>query len=268
MKSTRKIFFSLCVVSSLAWGYSDTVYKVQQQLSELGYRVSVDGNLGKGTARAIRQYQEDNGLRINGKVTNELLSNLGVSRGSQAVKEKTTTNYNQQSSTSNNEGSFFDGLGNGSLTKNLKNGKYQVGFLAAWPTYGLSLKMDYSNKMTFEVVAAPLGTFSIYSAKVNYYLSKQRKYNTYAYANGGVGIYEYQGLGTYDWNTGTYKGGSETETVPMFGAGVGLEWSWREFLGQDFPNLYSTIEFGYANLSFDYYNFGGLIYGGGIYYKF
>ena len=264
MKTAKKIFFSLCVASSLMWGYSNTVYKVQQQLSELGYNVSVDGQLGRGTARVIRQYQEDNGLRINGRVTNELLSSLGVNRGTKAQR----TNYKNQD-TGNDEGGFFDNISSGSLSDSLKNGKYQIGFLAAWPSYGISLKMDYSDKITFEVVAAPLGTFSIYSAKVNYYLSKHRKYNTYAYATGGVGIYEYPGALDWDWETGRYTdGGSKTETVPMFGAGAGIEWSWREILGHDFPNLYSTIEFGYANMSFDYYNFGGLIYGGGLYYKF
>lgn len=262
MKATKKIFFSLCVASSLMWGYSNTVYKVQQQLSELGYSVSVDGTMGKGTARAIRQYQKDNGLRVNGRVTNELLSSLGVSRGGKSQPATT------QSSDSD-EGGFFDGLGGGSLSDSLKNGKYQIGFLSAWPAYGISLKMDYSNKMTFEVVAAPMGTFGLYSAKVNYYLSKKRTYNTYAYASGGVAIYEYNTIGSWSWEDGSYKsGGSETETVPMFGAGVGLEWSWREFLGHDIPNLYSTIEFGYSQISFDHYNFGGFMYGGGIYYKF
>jgi len=259
MKLTKRVIFSVCVASSLAFGYSSTVYKVQQQLSELGYNVSVDGEMGRGTSKAIRQYQEDNGLRINGRVTNELLNNLGINK-----KGAQTSNYttSQTPSRNNNEEGFFDSLGKGSLSDSLKNGKYQIGFLAAWPAYGVSLKMDYSNKITFEVVAAPLGTFSIYSAKVNYYINKQRKYNTYAYASGGVGMYEYT---TWDWRTDSE---TTTETVPMFGAGVGVEWSWREVLGHDFPNLYSTIEFGYANMSFDYYNFGGFIYGGGLYYKF
>ena len=265
MKATKKIFFSLCVASSLMWGYSNTVYKVQQQLSELGYSVGVDGEMGRGTARAIRQYQKDNGLRVTGRVTNELLSSLGISRGGTTSRSSTS----QSDYRDGNEGGFFDGLG-GNLSDSLKNGKYQIGFLAAWPAYGVSLKMDYSNKMTFEVVAAPLGTFSLYSAKVNYYLNKQRKYNTYAYVAGGVGIYEYSGIGKWEWENGhySYKSNSETETVPMFGAGVGMEWSWRNILGKDIPNLYSTFEVGYAHMSFDYYNFGGLIYGGGIYYKF
>ncbi len=257
MKMLGKVVFSLAVASSLMWGYSDTVYQVQSQLTNLGYNAGTpDGLSGKGTARAIRQYQKDNDLSVNGRVTNELLMSLGVNQRSSS--QSTTRRSSYQASSGE---SFF---GKSSLTNSFKNGKYQVGFLAAWPSYGMSLKMDYSDKMTFEVVAAPMGTLSIYSAKANYYLTKQRQYNTYAYATGGVGMYE--GFDDYDYKTGSYE--TQTETVPMFGAGVGLEWSWKEFMGGDFPDLYSTVEFGYASMSFDYYNFGGLIYGGGIYYKF
>ncbi len=265
MKSMKKIFFSLCITSSLMWGYSNTVFKVQQQLNELGYSVSIDGEMGHSTTKAIRQYQEDNGLRVTGRITNEFLGSLGINRNITSQSQISPTTHRNASSSNN--GSFFDELGEGSLSNSLKNGKYQIGFLAAWPAYGISLKMDYSNKMTFEIVAAPMGTISLYSAKINYYLSKKRKYNTYAYASGGAGIYEYTDLGEWSWNGG-HKSKSKTETVPMFGAGVGLEWSWRDFLGHDFPNLYSTVEFGYSHMSFDYYNFGGFLYGGGIYYKF
>ncbi len=266
----REILFSLAVLSSLAFG-SDTVYDVQSQLSDRGYGVGVDGKLGRGTSKAIRQYQEDNGLRVNGRVTNELLDSLGIGSGTQQTQQvSNTSNYSSNnSSSSSSDGSFLDGISmpSGNLTNNLKSGKYKIGFLAAWPTYGLSLKVDYSDKINLEVVAAPMGTFSAYSAKVNYYLTKERNYSTYAYASGGVAMYDYNIPKSSGYGY-SYEYESDTETVPMFGAGIGLEWSWRKFLGNDFPDLYSTIEFGYANMSFDYYDFGGLLYGGGIYYKF
>ncbi len=265
MRSMKKIAFSLAVLSSLAFGYSDTVYQVQTHLSERGYHVGTpDGIIGRGTSRAIREYQQDNGLRVNGRVTNELLSSMGISGKSYTNTRSVSRSSSSYSrSTTENGGSSWNLGSGGSLVNNLKDGKYQIGFLAAWPAYGLSLKVDYNEKINLELVAAPMGTFSVYSLKANYYLSKERKYNTYAYASGGVAMYEYQDFSSYGYNVET-----KTETVPMFGAGVGLEWSWREFLGHDFPNLYSTIEFGYANMSFDYYNFGGFLYGGGIYYKF
>jgi hypothetical protein len=193
---------------------------------------------------------------------------LGLSQAKETTQA--TTNYSNRANIqdSSDSGSFLDNIKGGNLANNLKDGNYKIGFLAAWPSYGASLKVDYSDKITFEVVAAPLGTFSSYSARVDYYLTKERTYNTYAYAGGGVAMYDYKTVGSYDWKTGKVSGESDTETVPMFGAGVGIEWSWRTFLGNDFPDLYSTIEFGYANMSFDYYDFGGFMYGGGIYYKF
>ena len=117
---TRNILFSLAVLSSLAYG-GDVVYDVQSQLSDRGYNVSVDGVLGRGTAKAIRQYQEDNGLRVNGRVTNELIESLG---GGQSSKVTSTTSYQQSS----NSGGFLDGIQSGNLTKNFKDGKYKVGF--------------------------------------------------------------------------------------------------------------------------------------------
>jgi len=260
MKLTKKVIFSLCLASSLAFGYSNTVYQVQQQLSELGYNVSVDGEMGRGTKRAIREYQEDNGLRVNGRLTKELLNSLGVQRGG----TKTTRYTKQTPSTESDEGGFFDSFGGGSLSDSLKNGKYQIGLATSWPSYGFSLKMDYSDKITLELLASPFGTYSTYAAKVNYYISKKRKYNTYVYGIGGMAFYE----NSYQWNWDTHKYESNTENVATFGGGAGIEWSWRTVLGRDFPNLYSTIEVGYSNISFKYLDVSSITYGGGLYYKF
>ena len=55
MNKSKKIILTLCLASKLVWGYSSTVYQVQQQLNELGYRISVDGKMGQKTAKAIQQ---------------------------------------------------------------------------------------------------------------------------------------------------------------------------------------------------------------------
>ena len=161
--------------------------------------------------------------------------------------------------------SSADGLGD--LSTNFKKGDYKIGFVSSWPAYGAAIKIGYSEKITLEAIAAPLGDFSTYAAKINYNLTKNRQYNTYAYLSGGVSMYDYSIPVSTGYGYGT-KMKSDTEVVPMFGGGVGIEWSWRKFVGNDFPDLYSTIEIGYASMSFDYYDFGGLLYGGGIYYKF
>jgi peptidoglycan hydrolase-like protein with peptidoglycan-binding domain len=44
------------------------VRTVQQQLSDLGYSLSVDGNFGPGTAQAVRAFQQKNNLGTDGVV--------------------------------------------------------------------------------------------------------------------------------------------------------------------------------------------------------
>ena len=50
---------------------------IQQELALHGYRPgAVDGRLGGGTRRAIRDYQRDAGLKVDGAATRELLDHL------------------------------------------------------------------------------------------------------------------------------------------------------------------------------------------------
>ncbi len=50
---------------------------IQQELALHGYRPgAVDGRLGGGTRRAIRDYQRDAGLKVDGVATRELLDHL------------------------------------------------------------------------------------------------------------------------------------------------------------------------------------------------
>jgi len=51
-----------------------SVYEVQKLLDEQGYDPgAVDGSFGDRTARAIRSYQQNNGMKGTGKVSPELL---------------------------------------------------------------------------------------------------------------------------------------------------------------------------------------------------
>ena len=53
------------------------VYEVQKLLDEQGYDPgAVDGSFGDRTARAIRSYQQNNGMTVTGKVSPELLDRL------------------------------------------------------------------------------------------------------------------------------------------------------------------------------------------------
>lgn len=53
--------------------------QVQEQLAQAGYyRGEIDGVIGDGTRRAIRTYKRANGLRVDGRIDNELLSSMGL----------------------------------------------------------------------------------------------------------------------------------------------------------------------------------------------
>jgi len=64
---------------SAARGGGSVVVEVQQQLASAGYyRGTIDGVIGNGTRSAIRAYERDNGLRVDGRIDDRLLSALGV----------------------------------------------------------------------------------------------------------------------------------------------------------------------------------------------
>jgi len=53
--------------------------QVQQQLAQAGYyHGEIDGVIGDGTRRAIRTYERAHGLRVDGRIDNELLSSMGL----------------------------------------------------------------------------------------------------------------------------------------------------------------------------------------------
>jgi hypothetical protein len=75
-----------------ATSQADAVRKVQRSLAALGYEPGpVDGEAGPGTEKAIRRYQADHGLRVDGKVSAKLVAHLeGKSRSRQSAKSKKT----------------------------------------------------------------------------------------------------------------------------------------------------------------------------------
>ncbi len=53
--------------------------RVQRQLSAAGYyRGAIDGVVGDGTRSAIRSFERDNGLKVDGRIDNQLLSTMGL----------------------------------------------------------------------------------------------------------------------------------------------------------------------------------------------
>lgn len=61
--------------------YTDdaTVAAVQRRLARGGYyRGAIDGVIGNGTRMAIRAYERNNGLRVDGRIDRRLLATLGL----------------------------------------------------------------------------------------------------------------------------------------------------------------------------------------------
>ena len=53
--------------------------QVQQQLAAAGYyHGEIDGVIGAKTRRAIRNYERDNNLQVDGEIGNEVLSTMGI----------------------------------------------------------------------------------------------------------------------------------------------------------------------------------------------
>jgi Putative peptidoglycan binding domain len=64
--------------------WSDLAMSVQTKLTDDGYyHGQIDGVLGSGSLEAIRQFQSDHGLAVNGKVDPKLLDALGITYNQQ-----------------------------------------------------------------------------------------------------------------------------------------------------------------------------------------
>lgn len=58
---------------------SSTVKKVQKKLNKLGYKCGkADGSCGSKTKSAIRKYQRDKGMTVNGKIDKALLRKMNI----------------------------------------------------------------------------------------------------------------------------------------------------------------------------------------------
>jgi Putative peptidoglycan binding domain len=67
------------VVYDTAYTDDATVAAVQRRLARGGYyRGAIDGVIGNGTRTAIRAYERNNGLRVDGQIDRQLLATLGL----------------------------------------------------------------------------------------------------------------------------------------------------------------------------------------------
>lgn len=87
------------VLQFVSWGtYGDLVRQTQQRLQDLGYDVGkIDGIFGTKTYEAIRKFQQDQGLKVDGIAGNDTLERLGISIGSgtSGVGESGESDYDE-----------------------------------------------------------------------------------------------------------------------------------------------------------------------------
>ncbi|MBD3308751.1 hypothetical protein GF339_20245 [candidate division KSB3 bacterium] len=84
MKKKNVVVISMCIivtsmfmVAGIAAQYDQTVYDVQQRLTELEYTPGpVDGKMGPTTQNALKQFQHDHGLAVTGKLDAKTLQKL------------------------------------------------------------------------------------------------------------------------------------------------------------------------------------------------
>ena len=55
---------------------NDSVYQLQKDLVRLGYKISVDGDFGSGTEKAVKQFQRDNNLSVDGIAGKDTLGKI------------------------------------------------------------------------------------------------------------------------------------------------------------------------------------------------
>lgn len=138
--------------------------------------------------------------------------------------------------------------------------QYSVGFQSSWPSYGVSVRYDLSDRVQAQGVVGALGEVTNFSGRLNYDLKDEEKYDIYGY--GSVGLWRY---------SFSLFGVSESETSIGIGGGAGLEFDLQEVFApdeDDFPPLFWSIEMGLTMASFDAYNWSTFSLGGGLHYRF
>lgn len=132
---------------------------------------------------------------------------------------------------------------------------------------GLSGKFKIDEKITGEIVLGGFGSLKGYSGRGIYDLGKiNENFNKYAYGSFGIITYEYdeakvevEGT-TFTFTITTEK---KTETSTIIAGGIGINGSFF-----DIPDISWNTEIGYAILKFDNKDYTGVVFGGGMHYKF
>lgn len=65
--------------NNYGYGHGGVVIAVQSRLARMGYyRGPIDGVMGPGTSFAIRAYERDHGMRMDGSINGPLMRSMGI----------------------------------------------------------------------------------------------------------------------------------------------------------------------------------------------
>jgi len=159
---------------------------------------------------------------------------------------------------------FFSIGGNVVFAEENADTRYGVGFQSSWPAWGLSGMFDVNEDISVQGILGFIGDLKTYAGRGLYRFRKEDGWNAYGY--GLIGAWSYTGIKF----TG-YSFEETTETVMGFGAGVGIEYDWRNWMGNsDLPPIMWNVELGIASVSFDEvdYDFSTFMFGVGAHYRF
>ncbi len=137
----------------------------------------------------------------------------------------------------------------------LSNKNIYAGFQSSWPSHGLSVKMDFTDKITGQAVVGFLGELNNYSVRGLYKFKQEHFYSMYGFGS----------LGLWTWDSDLV--GWDDESVLGIGGGAGFEYDLRG-LDPTFIPLFVNAELGLNIASFDHYNFSSIGLGVGLHYKF
>jgi len=132
--------------------------------------------------------------------------------------------------------------------------KYYLGFQNGYESWGLSGKMDLSEKASVQGIIGVAGALTNFSGKGLYKFKSDQYWDFYGYGQAGIWM----------WDGGGYF---SDETIFGFGGGAGIEWDWR-VLSPDLPPIYWNLELGLGFINFDNYNFSSINIGLGVHYRF
>lgn len=136
-----------------------------------------------------------------------------------------------------------------------QNLRYGVGFQGTFPAWGISGTIGITDDITGQLILGPFGFLQTYAGRGLYQFREEPYWEMY-----GFGM-----LGVWTYNYGFNR--RNTETSLGIGAGAGIQYDWR-VLDDQLPPIFWNLELGLGFVNFDNYNFGNILIGTGVHYRF